>query len=324
MTEDSSSCVVRQLLAGIIDYAGLFPPASLALPETTANFVGYTTHAQAWMLARLVVPAGKLAALQWPAGQGSGQPSLPVSVLMPGIEPDAAAFDLACSQVAQNQQRTDRVGDAVAIETRADSREGFAQAAERIDQLEGCATAPVFWELPHDRPVLGELIEAIRQRRRSDFKAGRAVRYGAKIRTGGVEAKFIPPVDQVARFIHACALARVPFKATAGLHHPVRGDQPLTCQPDAPRGVMHGFLNVFLAAAAAWEHGAPLRNLETMLAVEDPAAFRIEGDTIAVAGYRLTASQLQRTRTEFALAFGSCSFVEPVDDLVRMGWPLNR
>lgn len=323
MTEESPNCPVRRLLAGIIDYAGLFPPAGLELPETTANFVGYRTHSEAWMLARLVAPAGKLAALQWPAGQGGNQQPLPVSVLMPGIEPDAAAFETALSQVARNQQSIARVGDVVAIETRADSPVGFAHAAERLEQLEGCLSAPVFWELPHDRPVLGELLEAIRQRRREQFNAGRAVRHCAKIRTGGVESKFIPPVDQVARFIHACALARVPFKATAGLHHPVRGDQALTYQPDAPRGVMHGFLNVFLAAAAAWEHGAPIRNLEAMLAIDDPAAFRLEGDTIAVAGYRLTASQLQRTRTEFALAFGSCSFVEPVDDLVRMGWPLG-
>ncbi len=322
MSTTSPGLAVRQLLSGIIDYAGLFPPAGLELNETTTNFVGYLRHPDAWMLARLVVPAGKLAGLKWPAGQGGGQP-LPVSVLIPGIEPDAAAFGKALEQVLANLTNTVRVGDAVAIETRADSVAGLERTASRIAELEGCRAIPVFWEMPHDKPELPELIEGLRSLRRVEFDAGLVPRHCAKIRTGGVEAHLIPPLDQVAGFIHACALARVPFKATAGLHHPVRGDQALTYQPNSPRGVMHGFLNVFLAAAAAWEHGAPVRSLESILAVDDPASFQIEGDTIAVAGFRLTASQLGRTRVEFALAFGSCSFIEPVEDLVRMGWPLE-
>ena len=46
-------------------------------------------------------------------------------------------------------------------------------------------------------------------------------------------------------------------RSPLGLHHPVRGEYPLTYAPDAPRGVMHGFLNVFLAAAFVW-HGESL------------------------------------------------------------------
>jgi hypothetical protein len=322
MTPDQSSPPVRALLTGILDYAGLFPPAGLGLGETTENFAGYMRHPEAWILARLVVPAGKLAEMNWPAGPERGQP-LPVSALMPGLEPDTAAFEKALQQVAENQANTARVGDVVAIETRADSLSGLEQAAARFATLESCRKVPLFWELPHDKPDLQDLIEGLRKLRRAEFAADFSQRHCAKIRTGSVEARFIPPVDQVARFIHACALARVPFKATAGLHHPVRGEQALTYLPNAPRGVMHGFLNVFLAAGAAWEHGANAGRLEAILAVEDPSAFRIEGNTIAVAGFRLPAGQLRRTRAEFALAFGSCSFVEPVEDLGRMNWPLG-
>src|SRR5262249_44337983 len=71
----------------------------------------------------------------------------------------------------------------------------------------------------------------------------------AKLRTGGLKPDMIPGVDDVAEFIRACAERRLPFKSTAGLHHPVRKQHPLTYEPDAPQGVMHGFLNVFLAAA---------------------------------------------------------------------------
>src|SRR5258708_31204656 len=39
-----------------------------------------------------------------------------------------------------------------------------------------------------------------------------------------------------AAFIVACAERQLPFKVTAGLHHPVRAAHPLTYEPDAPHG----------------------------------------------------------------------------------------
>ena len=43
---------------------------------------------------------------------------------------------------------------------------------------------------------------------------------------GGVTPESIPSPEQVAEFIWDCARAPVPFKATAGLHHAVRAEQP--------------------------------------------------------------------------------------------------
>ena len=39
------------------------------------------------------------------------------------------------------------------------------------------------------------------------------------------------------------------MKATAGLHHALRGDYRLTYEPDSARRTMHGFVNLVLAAA---------------------------------------------------------------------------
>jgi hypothetical protein len=96
-----------------------------------------------------------------------------------------------------------------------------------------------FVELPRDGE-LGGLLATVGRRRAS-----------AKLRTGGVVPEAIPHPAEVARFIAACAGAGVSFKATAGLHHAVRGEHPLTYAPGSPRAVMHGFLNVFAAAALA-------------------------------------------------------------------------
>lgn len=137
----------------------------------------------------------------------------------------------------------------------------------------------------------------------------------AKIRTGGVKAEAIPPVGHVAAFIAACAERRLPFKATAGLHHAVRASFPLTYEPDAPHAVMHGFLNVFLAAAFAW-HGE--KDLEPVLAETDPAAFRFD-DRARWRDRSLSAEQVREARLQFAHSFGSCSFEEPVRDLEALG-----
>src|SRR4029453_16093606 len=86
----------------------------------------------------------------------------------------------------------------------------------------------------------------------------------AKVRTGGLTEGAFPASHALARFIQSCADAGVPFKATAGLHHPLRGDYRLTYEPGSPHGMMFGFLNVFLAAAFA-RTGLTLKELALLL-----------------------------------------------------------
>jgi hypothetical protein len=137
----------------------------------------------------------------------------------------------------------------------------------------------------------------------------------AKLRTGGVKVDAIPPVTDVAAFIIACTELRLPFKATAGLHHPVRAQQPLTYEANGPQAVMHGFLNVFLAASFAW-HGD--RDIEPILAETEPTAFRFD-DRVHWRDRSLNVDQVREARIHFAHSFGSCSFDEPVRDLEAMG-----
>jgi hypothetical protein len=144
-----------------------------------------------------------------------------------------------------------------------------------------------------------------------DAVAARDLR--AKIRTGGVTVDAFPSTADIAKFLRACAERGVPFKATAGLHHPVRCVRPLTYATDAPRGTMHGFVNVFLAAAL-------LPHAEAILEEEDPSAFRFEDEAASWRGHAIATEDLARIRQEFAISFGSCSFEEPVEDLERLGW----
>ena len=111
------------------------------------------------------------------------------------------------------------------------------------------------------------------------------------MRTGGLVPEAIPSPGRLARFLAACAAAGVPFKATAGLHHPLRAEHPLTYAADAPRATMHGFLNVFAAAALALARGAAA-DLEAVLRDESPRRFRLDDEGLALAQDGSRAAQL--------------------------------
>lgn len=137
----------------------------------------------------------------------------------------------------------------------------------------------------------------------------------AKIRTGGVTATAIPSIVSVAAFITSCAMRKLPFKATAGLHHAIRGEYALTYAADAPRGTMHGFLNVLLAAAFAWYGVA---DPAAILAETDPGTFRFD-DCVHWRQHSLDAAAIAVARRDFIHSFGSCSFVEPIQELQQLG-----
>lgn len=135
----------------------------------------------------------------------------------------------------------------------------------------------------------------------------------AKIRTGGLTADAFPSTVTVAEFIRACKEAGVAFKATAGLHHPLRCEKPLTYEINSPSGTMHGFLNVFLAAAMS-DHA------DEILLEEDPRAFSFDDDVASWRGHRVSTDDLATMRRERAISFGSCSFEEPIADMKEIGW----
>jgi hypothetical protein len=140
----------------------------------------------------------------------------------------------------------------------------------------------------------------------------------AKVRTGGLTPDAIPSTEAVGRFLFEAARRRIPFKATAGLHHPIRAERALTYAIDSPRATMHGFLNVFAAAVLAW-NGMELQEIVQLLEERDPAALEFGESDLRWRGHRVTTAQIEEARREFAHSFGSCSFEEPVTELRELG-----
>jgi hypothetical protein len=141
----------------------------------------------------------------------------------------------------------------------------------------------------------------------------------AKVRTGGLTADAVPTPGEIADFLFQAAARRVPFKATAGLHHPIRGSHLLTYAADSPHAIMHGFINVFIAAGFAWR-GLDRGAVIGVLHESDPDSFEFFDDALSWRGRSLSTVQIAEVRRDFAHSFGSCSFEEPTADLRALGW----
>ena len=63
---------VGMLLRDLIDYAGLFPPASLAMAQTAANYDAYLRSEENWILGRFIVPVARLGEFEEAFGAGLG------------------------------------------------------------------------------------------------------------------------------------------------------------------------------------------------------------------------------------------------------------
>ncbi|MBL0920569.1 MAG: hypothetical protein IBJ10_00390 [Phycisphaerales bacterium] len=322
---------IRTLLSGIVDYAGLFPPAKLDMAPTVRNYAAHRAGRHAWMLGRLVLPTARLGECaeaierlcESPGPEEAWGGVWRITALVAGAgERDKLRADLDAAHAfndryAPADDEAEPVDDGEAplpragmpallvdcIETKADNPNHIDSALHVIPE-----GLQAFFEIPIDRDPRG-LVTAL---------AGEPG-VGAKVRTGGVTPEAFPTVENLARFIGACAAASTPFKATAGLHHPLRAEHRLTYEPNPPRATMFGFLNVFLAAALAQaEHGPP-GALAAMLDESSADALRFGDLGVAWKSVRLDNARLARARETLALSFGSCSFEEPVQDLRAMG-----
>ena len=280
---------VRNLLTELIDYAGLFPPASLDFATALCNYERYHKGEFGWMLGRFIIPASRLADLQnSPVGAG-----VPLSVLT------GEDLDRDLKYISDFQR--DHPARIQAIELKGATVEKIRKASEKLP-----SEIPAFFEVPAG---LGSamLIPAIAE------DAG-----CAKIRTGGVTADAFPASSDVVRFLQLCAVYGVPFKATAGLHHPLRGSHALTYEDQSPCAMMHGFLNIFLVAGFIRNHMTPELACE-LLGEQFGEAFAFSDQGVGWRNQWLTSDEIAATRSLFAISFGSCSFEEPIDDLKKMG-----
>ena len=290
---------VRILLAGAIDYAGLFPPAGLSMSEAVINYSTYRNSNYSWMLGRFVLSVARLDEFIESAGDfvsRDAKEAWRLSVL--------AGEDLG-DTMRRIEQFNTKYSPGVVI----DSLEVKASSTSKIENT--LRTLPsginAYFELGLNENFadLVSLVALSGQR--------------AKIRTGGVTPDSFPQTREIMRFVRTCSGANVPFKATAGLHHPIRCFRPLTYENNSPEGTMHGFLNLFLLTGFT-RAGYRADMLEDVMEEEFDEVFRFDAQHVNWRDdYTLNLRQIHNLREHGIQSFGSCSFDEPITDLQKLG-----
>lgn len=298
---------LRAGLAALVDYAGLFPPAALPVREVVERFGRYAESDERWMLGRLIVPLVGLDALDAVA-ESRLAPGVAwnLSVLVAG---DAALDGVIARLRAFDDRHRARNISVRSVELAPASIDDVARfAAIGAPHLERYVEVPLGADT-------GRWLDAV-------ARAG----CFAKIRTGGLTADRFPAVADVATFIRDTVSRDLPFKATAGLHHPLRNTYPLTYERDSQSGRMHGFINLLLAAALARrDPGVEGETIARLLDASDPDAFAVMTNALAWRDVVLTTADLADARHRTIRSVGSCSFEEPVSDLRALGWlPADR
>src|SRR5437764_2735423 len=256
---------LETLLAKSIDYAGMFPPCSLALEPALQNHAQYVRSSEARMLNTFVRPIEQFDAARQLLSLFDPAHPLRVAALGPKIV-DANAFldaledaDAAIRSFSRYDVDLVEVSHLEMVLPREVDLALLKEARSIVGDL------PVFWEAPPDR---AEQTAALLAEHNSDEDAAT---FGYKLRTGGVTVDAFPTSAQIASALVTPATHQLPIKFTAGLHHPIRQFR------DEVGTKMHGFLNVLGAAVLAAEHKWNARQAALMLEDENRSEERRVG-----------------------------------------------
>lgn len=293
------------LLVGLVDDAGLFPPEELAMGPALQRHAADVAAAHPVWSQRFVCPVSRVGEALSALGPAETlHLSLVADTGVEGIEPAVALV------------RSDSRLTLAAIECRLQP----AHLREAGPVLLAAVPADVRLWLEtgwgDDSAAALDVLAGL------DARAGGA-RVGAKVRCGGDRQDLFPSSAALAGAIAGCAQRGLAWKATAGLHRPVRYRDPAT-------GLRHhGYLNLLLAAARAASSaergatgvrgpagadGVDLADGADLVAILDRCA---TGDLVAAA-LALDPTQVAAARAAF-VSYGSCSTAEPVAEATRLG-----
>ncbi len=286
----------KYFMGGVIDYAGLFPPAGLDLKTAVRNYENYRKGNSRELLGAFIIPAGRLQQLIAPA-------DIRLSVIL-----------------SDRMAREERNGlkmfspQIKAVETRLPERlSGFEEFSAHLGEMSivmkdsGVGKAALFVEAsaPH---LCDEVVPDLNK-----MDTGPENRLGFKLRCGGLTPESFPKPNEIAAVIGACVKYDLPLKFTAGLHHPVRHFA-------RELGTMqYGFINVVGAALLAFGIGLSDREIVSCLMEENADRFAFNESGFSWNGKSMDADEIRRLRRERVMGFGSCSFEEPVADLQTLG-----
>ncbi|MGD8427454.1 MAG: hypothetical protein PVH63_07470 [Balneolaceae bacterium] len=319
----------RAFMKGIIDYAGLFPPADLSLDTSIQNYSRYRKTEDAWMLSRFIIPASRLKELE-PYGDtlfSEGGP-FAFSVLGKGTE-TLAEFkehiqELAEEVIRFHEKHGERVTTDI-LEIKLPREAVFANDtgllsdvySETSKVFDGSALTPnhIFFEAYFEenwKKEVGLVLEVMGDHEKS-FEGKHVHQTAFKLRCGGIKAHMFPSVEEVAFSLNKAREVNVALKATAGLHHPIRH------YADSVQTKMYGFFNVFGGGMLGYAYDLNDEELSEILREEDPDHFQFTDDGFHWKDLTVSTNEISKLREVALISYGSCSFDEPREDLQGLG-----
>lgn len=307
---------LKNFTSKIIDYAGLFPPASLDLAQAFHNYVFYMQGEYKWMLGKFIIPAKRLGELTGLMDDMKIQGPLPFSVLGAGgetIEAFNKNLDCDAEEISKFISQHKELVSIDAFEVRLpvelieqenndDMLDLMISVSAKLEKTVD-KDIPVFYETQLRENYESTIIRVVESIASLDKDCG------FKLRTGGTEPSAFPPAEVIAFAIISCCEFGITMKCTAGLHHPVKHFN------EGVQTDMHGFLNIFGAGILAYTSGLDEAEIIEIINDEDPFEFIFKEEGFEWNEIEVTNAQIKEARVNLMLSYGSCSFDEPIDDL---------
>ena len=330
---------LRAFMNGLIDYAGLFPPAKLPLDEAIDDYIIHLKGENSWMLGRFIIPVSKLNELDQFVSLFDEIGPLELAVLGSGGDSNDEYLSEISKDMAKISDYRNKHSGKVRIEvyecklpSNSPSKKTMKKATDLLNQNK-LSHYHEFPELPdvginystdEDESSWNEEILPVVS------MIAELEGAGIKLRCGGIVKEAFPSVEQMAAMIQTCALIGIPMKCTAGLHHPIRHFA------DEYDTYMHGFINTFGAGVFTSNFPNPVNSQERfrmfiMLShmigdrKGDNFDFENQGMVWKVgddrgAIFEFNNESISNCRKNGMVSYGSCSFQEPIDDLKQLGW----
>lgn len=320
---------LKQLLSHLIDYAGLFPPASLPLPEAYKEYVKYINESDEWILSKFICPAKQLSALsELIKNDSENSKFFAVSVLgrsgsnaeefIKGTAEDAALM-AQFLQTTKSKFLSDafelKFPEDLVLENNISAMYEVMNNTAAILKENISFPVKIFFELPlknYWKSSINNFAAALKKHNEFFGQDEKFSRSGFKLRTGGVEAAAFPSPEQIAYVINTCYEHQLPLKFTAGLHHPIRHFN------ESVQTKMHGFLNVFGAGVLLYGNDLIEQDLIDILSDEDADNFKFDENYFRWKEFKSPIQIIKNARKNFVISYGSCSFDEPREDLIDL------
>ncbi|MCB0345492.1 MAG: hypothetical protein KDD66_10260 [Bdellovibrionales bacterium] len=325
-TGEAGSGASAAFTAGLIDYAGLFPPASLKLSEAVSNFKRYSTGDNSAILGDFICPVEKLREARALADKQGADVRF---VALPHYGGELGDLPGDFSEAGKELESftsefgVQRIG-ALELKLSEETAQNLEERGGVTELITGLSAfnflfergVPAYVELVYDAgqrvsPQWQESIVKIVVVL-SELRSELGVPLGFKLRCGGPRAEDVPSAAQVAFAINQCREAQLPVKFTAGLHK-------AACSHNSVGEVKeHGFLNVFGAAILSYAIELEFPKLVDFVQQKDVSKISFGPDSMTLGGHTVSLEKVKKARELLAVGFGSCSFEEPIDELRKL------